>query len=193
VLERKIDTVARGPVEQKDLLVRLAEVYDQRLGRADRAREAHERALQLDQAFRASLLWLARDAWVRGDAGAASAFYGRVAAGEDGDPPATPAEREETYVRLGALARRANDDGGAERALERALASVPDSSAALDILIEIYDAQARHAELADALGRRAATGSARGARGPAAPASRRARTGGPAGGGGRAVAHPGRG
>ncbi len=63
VLERKVDLVARGPVEQKDLLVQLAEVYDRQLQRAGRARDTHERALQLDPRFQPSLTWLARDAW----------------------------------------------------------------------------------------------------------------------------------
>ena len=53
VLERKIDVVARGPVEKKELLVRLADLYDTQLGRPDRARLTHERALRIDPDFAA--------------------------------------------------------------------------------------------------------------------------------------------
>ena len=157
VLERKIDTVARGPVEQKDLLVQLAEVYDRQLHRAERARDTHERALKLDPAFRPSLTWLARDAWVRGDAAAAVTLYRQLAASEAAAPRAPPEARAETHVRLGALARRAGDDGTAEREAERALAAMPEHPAALDLLIDLLDAQARHGELADVLARRIAT------------------------------------
>ncbi|HSZ83627.1 MAG TPA: tetratricopeptide repeat protein, partial [Polyangia bacterium] len=157
VLERKIDVVARGPVEQKDLLVQLAEVYDRHLQRAARARDTHERALQLDPRFQPSLAWLARDAWVRGDAAAAVALYGRLAATEADDPRPTPELRAETHVRLGTLARRAGDDGTAEREADRALAALPAHPAALDLLIDLLEAHARHGELADALARRIAT------------------------------------
>ncbi|HVZ70817.1 MAG TPA: hypothetical protein VHJ20_00450, partial [Polyangia bacterium] len=134
VLERKIDAVARGPVEQKDLLVQLAEVYDRQLQRPDRARETHERALRLDATFRPSLLWLARDAWVRGDGAAATSLYGKLAARETGAPTE---ERAETHIRLGLLARRAGDDGAAEREADRALAAAPDHAGALDLLSEL--------------------------------------------------------
>jgi tetratricopeptide (TPR) repeat protein len=157
VLERKIDVVARGPVEQKDLLVQLAEVYDRHLARAARARDTHERALQIDPRFQPSLAWLARDAWVRGDAAAAVSLYGRLAATE-GDEPRQPADlRAETHVRLGTLARRAGDDGTAEGEADRALAALPGHPAALDLLIDLLEAHARHGELADALARRIAT------------------------------------
>jgi trimeric autotransporter adhesin len=156
VLARKVDLGARGPVEQKELLVQLAEVHDRHLQSADRARDTHERALQIDPRFRTSLSWLARDAWVRGDAAAAMMLYGRLAAVEDADP-STPAEtRVETHVRLGTLSRQAGDDGTAEREAERALAAVPAAPAALDLLIELLEAHARYGELADALARRAA-------------------------------------
>ena len=157
VLERKVDLVARGPVEQKDLLVQLAEVYDRQLQRAGRARDTHERALQIDARFRPSLAWLARDAWVRGDAADAVELYGRLAATEGDDPPASADLRAETHVRLGTLARRAGDDGTAEREADRALAAAPSHPAALDLLIDVLEAQARHGELADALARRIAT------------------------------------
>jgi tetratricopeptide (TPR) repeat protein len=157
VLERKVDLVTRGPVEQKDLLVQLAEVYDRQLQRPGRARDTHERALQLDPRFQPSLTWLARDAWVRGDAAAAVALYGRLAATEL-DEPRLPAElRAEAHVRLGMLARRAGDDGAAEREADRALAAAPSHPAALDLLIDLLEAHARHSELADALARRIAT------------------------------------
>src|SRR5204862_682123 len=79
--------------------------------------------------------------------------------------PATAVpEREETHVRLAALARRAGDEGAAEQELERALAETSDSAAALDMLIELYDSQARWGELAEALGRRARADLAPGAR-----------------------------
>ncbi len=157
VLERKVDLVTRGPVEQKDLLVQLAEVYDRQLQRPGRARDTHERALQLDPRFQPSLTWLARDAWVRGDAAAAVALYGRLAATEL-DEPRLPAElRAEAHVRLGMLARRAGDDGTAEREADRALAAMPSHPAALDLLIDLLEAHARHSELADALARRIAT------------------------------------
>jgi tetratricopeptide (TPR) repeat protein len=157
VLERKIDVVARGPVEQKDLLVQLAEVYDRQLHRAERARDTHERALGIDPAFRPSLTWLARDAWVRGDTPAAVRLYGQLAATETDEPRQTPDARAEPHVRLGTLARRAGDDGAAEREAERALGAMPDHPAALDLLIDLLEAQARHGELADALARRIAT------------------------------------
>jgi tetratricopeptide (TPR) repeat protein len=157
VLERKVDLVARGPVEQKDLLVQLAEVYDRQLQRPGRARDTHERALHVDPRFQPSLTWLARDAWVRGDAAAAVELYGRLAATET-DEPRPPADlRAEAHVRLGMLARRAGDDGAAEREADRALAAVPSHPAALDLLIDLLEAHARHGELADALARRIAT------------------------------------
>ncbi|HEX4405584.1 MAG TPA: hypothetical protein VH560_12185, partial [Polyangia bacterium] len=157
VLERKIDVVARGPVEQKDLLVQLADVYDHHLQRGARARDTHERALQLDACFQPSLVWLARDAWVRGDTAAAVALYGRLAATEDDEPRLSAEQRAETHVRLGTLARRAGDDGTAEREAERALVALPTHPAALDLLIDLLEAHARHGELADALARRIAT------------------------------------
>jgi tetratricopeptide (TPR) repeat protein len=159
VLERKVDVDAgaRGPIAQKDLLVQLAEVYDRQLQRADRARDTHERALRLDAAFRPSLLWLARDAWVRGDGAAATALYGKLAEGEAA-AKAPADEIAETHIRVGLLARRAGDDGAAELEAARALAAVSDHAGALDLLTELYEAQARHVELADVLGRRAATG-----------------------------------
>jgi tetratricopeptide (TPR) repeat protein len=157
VLERKVDLAGRGPVEQKDLLVQLAEVYDRQLQRAGRARDTHERALQLDPRFLPSLTWLARDAWVRGDVAAAVELYGRLAA-LGAQEPRPPAElRAEAHVRLGTLARRAGDDGTAEREADRALAAIPAHPAALDLLIDLLEAHARHGELADALARRIAT------------------------------------
>ncbi|HEV3031630.1 MAG TPA: tetratricopeptide repeat protein, partial [Polyangia bacterium] len=54
-------------------------------------------------------------------------------------------------------ARRAGDAGTAERAAEWALAAAPGHPAALDLLIDVLEAQARHGELADALARRIAT------------------------------------
>ena len=157
VLERKVDAVARGPVEQKDLLVQLAEVYDRHLQRPGRARDTHERALQLDPRFQPSLTWLARDAWVRGDAAAAVDLYGRLAATESDDPRPPLDLRAETHLRLGMLARRAGDDGTAEREADRALAAAPAHPAALDLLVDLLEAQGRHGELADALARRIAT------------------------------------
>jgi tetratricopeptide (TPR) repeat protein len=156
VLERKVDVVARGPVEQKDLLVQLAEVYDRHLQRPERARETHERALHVDAAFRPSLLWLARDAWVRGDT-AAVMLYGRLAATEGDDPPPPLEVRAETHLRLAMLGRQAGDDGTAEREAARALAAAPDNPGALDLLIDLLEAQGRHGALADALARRIAT------------------------------------
>jgi tetratricopeptide (TPR) repeat protein len=159
VLERKVDVLARGPVEQKALLVQLAEVYDRHLHRSDRARDTHERALQIDPRFRDSLAWLARDAWVRGDNANAATLYGRLAEVEAQaeDPGLSPELRAETRLRLGQLARRAGDDAAAEREVEQALALVPDHAAALDLLIELLEAQGRHADLADTLARRIST------------------------------------
>jgi tetratricopeptide (TPR) repeat protein len=157
VLERKVDAVARGPVEQKELLVQLAEVYDRQLQKPGRARDTHERALQIDSRFQPSLIWLARDAWVRGDATAAIELYGRLAATESDTPPPSVEVRAESHVRLGVLARRAGDDGTAEREAERALAVAPSNAAALDLLIDLLEAQGRHGELGDALARRIAT------------------------------------
>jgi tetratricopeptide (TPR) repeat protein len=157
VLERKVDAVSRGPVEQKDLLVQLAEVYDRHLQRAGRARDTHERALQLDARFQPSLTWLARDAWVRGDSAAAIALYGRLAATESDQPRPSAELRAETHVRLGTLARRAGDEGTAEREADRALAAAPAHPGALDLLIDLLEAQGRHGELGDALARRIAT------------------------------------
>jgi len=42
VLERKLDVAARGPVEQKAILARLADIYDDKLGQHDRARELRQ-------------------------------------------------------------------------------------------------------------------------------------------------------
>jgi tetratricopeptide (TPR) repeat protein len=157
VLERKVDLGARGPLEQKDLLVQLAEVYDRQLQRPGRARDTHERALQLDPRFQPSLTWLARDAWVRGDSAAGVELYGRLAATEANEPRLAADLRAEAHVRLGLLARRAGDDGAAEREADRALAAVPAHPAALDLLIDLLESQARHGELSDALARRIAT------------------------------------
>jgi tetratricopeptide (TPR) repeat protein len=107
VLERKVDALARGPVEQKALLVQLAEVYDRQLHRPERARDTHERALQIDPAFRTSLTWLARDAWVAGDAPAAVTLYGPARGGREDHPPAPPDFRAEIHLGLAQLARRA--------------------------------------------------------------------------------------
>jgi tetratricopeptide (TPR) repeat protein len=78
VLERKLAIAARGPVEKKEILVKLAEIYDGPLKRPDRARETHERALEIDPDFAASRLWLGRDAWARGDAAAAARDIARA-------------------------------------------------------------------------------------------------------------------
>ena len=137
--------------------MQLAEVYERQLQRPGRARDTHERALNVDPRFQPSLTWLARDAWVRGDAAAAVELYDRLAATE-ADEPSPPAElRAEAHVRLGMLARRAGDDGVAEREADRALAAVPSNAVALDLLIDLLEAHARHGELADALARRIAT------------------------------------
>ncbi len=170
VLERKIDAVARGPVEQTDLLVQLGEVYDRQLQRADRARDTHERALHIDAQFRPSLLWLARDAWVRGDVPATTSLYGKLAGLEGPQGTSTRGKRPsaddvaETHIRLGLLAHRAGDDGTAEREAGRALAALPEHAGALDLLAELLEAQSRHGDLADVLARRAGTGLGQAAR-----------------------------
>src|SRR4029077_16185166 len=114
-LERKVDVVARGPVEQKDLLVQLAEVYDRQLQRAERARDTHERALNIDAGFRPSLLWLARDAWVRGDAAAAGRLYGRLAGTWRDEPHPPPELRGETHRGPARAAGGGGRGGGAAR------------------------------------------------------------------------------
>ncbi len=56
------------------------------------------------------------------------------------------------------------NDGTAEREANRALAALSDHAGALDLLAELLEAQARHGELADVLGRRAGTGLGQAAR-----------------------------
>jgi tetratricopeptide (TPR) repeat protein len=62
VLERKLEVVARGPREQKTLLARLGQIYDQSLARAPLARQAYERLLKIDPENADARAFLAREA-----------------------------------------------------------------------------------------------------------------------------------
>ncbi|MFH0900548.1 MAG: hypothetical protein V2A73_07955, partial [Pseudomonadota bacterium] len=79
VLGRKIRAAARRPDLQKVLLARLADVQDHALGRPEAAREAHQRALELDALYRPSLRYLAGAARECGDVVAAEDYFGRLA------------------------------------------------------------------------------------------------------------------
>jgi len=155
IVERKLEAAARRPAEQKALLERLADIHGSHLSDASAARRMHLRVLEIDPGCRPSLIWLARTAWDAGDRVGSAAHYARLIADEDA-PPATPAERAESHLRIGILACGAHHLAEAERHAASVLALAPRSAVALDLLIDVLSPQSRVLDLCDALGRRAA-------------------------------------
>jgi tetratricopeptide (TPR) repeat protein len=151
LLEHKVAALARRPGEQRSVLVRLGEVLLQ-AGRKDEARAAHERACAIDPDCRPSLAFLARDDLARGDRQTSRTRYLRLLSA----PDATPADRLESHLALGRLARELGHDRDAERHLRGALELDPASEDALEGLEEIYAAEGRDADLADVLAHRLA-------------------------------------
>jgi tetratricopeptide (TPR) repeat protein len=60
ILERKLEAVARGPLEQTAILARLGEIYDRNLHQAALARRAYERLTKIDPTHAEALARLAR-------------------------------------------------------------------------------------------------------------------------------------
>lgn len=79
ILGRKIAATARQPATQKSLLVRLAALHEERLGRLDVARESYARALAIDPHYRPALRFAARDARALGDLDTAVRATARLA------------------------------------------------------------------------------------------------------------------
>ena len=115
ILGRKIAATARHPGRQKALLVRLAEVQGHELERADAAREAYLRALEIDPDYRPALRLSAADAEAEGDLELATELYARLSLALPGDdelPDDATSLTDERYLALQALARlaEARDD-----------------------------------------------------------------------------------
>jgi tetratricopeptide (TPR) repeat protein len=140
ILGRKVAATARHPQRQKPLLSRLGDLQDQ-LGRPDVALATHQRALEIDPAWRPSLRY-ATSRLVK--AGAISAAIGGLAqlAGELGSDPGLEAqvvakERVAAAVELGELVAALDTDaldvarGVSGPVLERAAAAGLDVGAAL--------------------------------------------------------------
>jgi tetratricopeptide (TPR) repeat protein len=156
VLERKIAASARHADRCKALWARLGEVRAGPLHDAAGAREAWNRALEIDPGFRPALLRLARDAVARGDTEAAEPHY-RALAGQPATPSDDTTPREEQIEPLVWLAERCHTTGRtaeAERLCARALDLQPRSAAVLALLDRLLADQGRHAELAEILRRR---------------------------------------
>src|SRR5205807_1804852 len=117
-----VAALARRPGEQRAVLTRLADTFEQ-LGRSPDARGAHERAAALDPDFRASLLWLARDDLTRGDHAAAEARFRRLLGRAD----ASADERREAALALARIAGDAGRERDADRALALAFEIDPDA------------------------------------------------------------------
>ncbi|HEY3354566.1 MAG TPA: tetratricopeptide repeat protein, partial [Polyangia bacterium] len=158
ILERKIAASGRLPERAKALLVRLAELRAGPLAQPDEARAAMARALELDPAFRPALLWLARDAALRGDRAAAEAHYRAIIAQPvaPDDDPRRRDELTEGLARLAAISRESDRVAEAERLCGRALDAQPRCLPALALLDEILGDQGRHAEQCELLRRHAA-------------------------------------
>jgi tetratricopeptide (TPR) repeat protein len=153
VLERKIEVVARGPREQKTILARLAQIYDQNLGRAPLARRTYERLLKIDPQHAGALEFLARQGARTGTLPPPPPPP-RAETLEPGPTPAAENRAEQKYWRsvgvesepvlransLVAKARVSLSRGEIPAAtddLEQALAAAPRHSAALMLLAEL--------------------------------------------------------
>ncbi len=115
ILGRKIAATARHPGRQKALLVRLAELQGHDLERADAAREAYLRALEIDPDYRPALRLSAADAELEGELELATELYARLSLALPGDdelPDDATSLTDERYLALRALARlaQARDD-----------------------------------------------------------------------------------
>src|SRR5690606_18431758 len=89
VLSRKLAVAAGYPERQKAILLRLAALQEQELGRPDVALESYRRALEIDPGCRPALAYLAARDREDGDLDAAAEAYARLAgtlAGER-EPP----------------------------------------------------------------------------------------------------------
>lgn len=114
ILGRKIAATARHPGRQKALLVRLAEIQGHELERADAAREAYLRALEIDPDYRPALRLSASDAEAEGDLELATELYARLSLALPGDdelPDDATSLTDERYLALRALARLAQARG----------------------------------------------------------------------------------
>jgi tetratricopeptide (TPR) repeat protein len=154
VLERKLAVVARGPVEKKEILVKLAEIYDGPLARPDRARATHERALEIDPDFAASRLWLGRDAWARGDAAAAARDIARALETAPGGTAAIDLLANDEALSAAVATERARlrlaGPGGAPAALE-VLRAIPPATLGDEGLVLRADLGEREHHPTDAL------------------------------------------
>jgi tetratricopeptide (TPR) repeat protein len=154
ILERKLEVAARGPVEKKEILVRLADIYDGPLSRPDRARATHERALAMDPDFAASRLWLGRDAWVRGDVTGAARDIARALETAPGGAVAIDLlGNDESLSALVATERarlRLAGTSGAAGALD-VLRAIPTAKLSDEGLVLLADLGERERQLADAL------------------------------------------
>ena len=117
ILGRKIAATTRQPASQKSLLVRLAALQEERLGRPDVARESYTRALAIDPDYRPALRFAARDARARGDVDAAVEADARLASVLPGDAELAAAadelaeERADAAHRAGRAGRRRAQPG----------------------------------------------------------------------------------
>ncbi|HZL19589.1 MAG TPA: tetratricopeptide repeat protein, partial [Polyangia bacterium] len=170
VLERKLDRIARGPLEQKAILGRLVEIYVGPLGRPELARQAASRLAQIDSpattapAARTPAATLAElgvvDVAAGGPPQAENAYW--RAAGIEAEP-----ELRANYLISHARVLLARGDFlGAAGQLEEALRQAPTHLGALALLAdasfrkqdwprarELYAAVERSAEAADVVPR----------------------------------------
>jgi Tfp pilus assembly protein PilF len=121
VLKRKLDVSGAPADKRRAWLARLADLEDRVLGRADAARAAHERILELEPEARGSLEYLARDAVHRRDQAAAEAYQERLTALGSEGAARDPVQRTEV---LAGLARRALEEGRDDEAERHLRAAV---------------------------------------------------------------------
>ncbi len=109
ILSRKIAVMAAHPARQRGLLVRLAKLQEQQLGRTDVARETYRRVLTIAPSYRPALQFAARDAQESGNHPFASEALEFLAGPLDHDdelslnPEEIRAQREEALFDLAAL------------------------------------------------------------------------------------------
>ncbi|MBI4509029.1 MAG: tetratricopeptide repeat protein [Deltaproteobacteria bacterium] len=161
ILGRKVRLSGRHPERQKAVLLRLAEVQFERLGRTDAAREALKRALELDSDYRPALRFLVRDALDVGDRVAARSYFERLASPGDDWAEETDSVIGERVHALRMLATLAREDGrgdDVEKYLSAALDLLHDHPGRETILSDLakeYEATSHWLELASLLAQQA--------------------------------------
>ena len=112
ILGRKVAATTRHPARQKPLLSRLGDLQHQ-LGRPDVALATHQRALEIDPAWRGSLRYvtsrLRDDGQTIAAAGGFAQLAGDLASDAGGDLAAVQRDRDDAAMQLAAIAMRLDD------------------------------------------------------------------------------------